>query len=265
MRHAVVVGVMVGVWASAGRAEAQASFERVWIDLSFGVAAPAEDAFSMDARSLYFEPADFGAQYSLPRGAGFDFGGGVLVTPMIGFGVSFTGTAHEHAANLSLRIPHPVSRNVFASDTAATDGVLEREEKRVNLQAMLVAAQTDRFRLRVFGGPTYFRVEQDAITYIRFDQVFVILPPANSITITGFDSERIEGTGWGLHAGADASVFFNRVVGVGGFARFSRGTVTLENTLATTVDPRRTVPSNLEDVDVRVGGIQVGVGLRLKF
>ncbi|HUS23241.1 MAG TPA: hypothetical protein VMZ66_14650 [Aeromicrobium sp.] len=51
--------------------------------------------------------------------------------------------------------------------------------------------------------------------------------------ITSYTTQRSEGTGWGFHGGADASVFFNRIVGVGGFAKFSRGSVDLENTLAT--------------------------------
>jgi hypothetical protein len=80
----------------------------------------------------------------------------------------------------------------------------------------------------------------------------------NAIEIAEFDHERIEGTGWGFHAGADASVFFNRIIGVGGFAKFSRGSVDIENTLATAV--------GLDDeVSVKAGGFQVGGGLRLKF
>jgi hypothetical protein len=110
----------------------------------------------------------------------------------------------------------------------------------------------------VFGGPTYFRLEQDAITNIRFNQVFRNQPPSNSIEITEFDFERVEANGWGFHAGADASVFFNGIIGVGGFAKFSRASVDLEDTLATAVG---------EDdvVSVKAGGFQVGGGLRLKF
>ena len=259
MRNVVTVGVVaLGILMSA-RAEAQPSFERGWIDVNFGVAVAAEKAFSMNATGeLYAEPADFGADYALPRGAAFDFGGGFMITPVFGVGVSFSGTAHEEVADLSARIPHPILANRYATDTALTDEVLQRIEGGVNLQAMLVAAQSDRFRFRVFGGPTYFRVQQDAVTDIRFNQVFLTFPPANAIEITEFDSERIEGTGWGFHAGADASVFFNRIVGVGGFAKFSRGSVDLENTLATAV--------GLDDVvSVKAGGFQVGGGLRLKF
>jgi hypothetical protein len=259
MRHAVVVmGLMVGI-LSAGRASAQTTFERGWIDVNFGMAVPAEDGFAMSATGeIFFEPADFGARYNLPLGAAFDFGGGVMITPVVGVGVSFTGTAHQDTAALTARIPHPIFANLYATDEAPTDEVLQRIEGGVNIHAMIVAAQTPRFRFRVFGGPTFFRVQQDAVTDIRYNQVFRILPPANVIEITEFDSDRIESTGWGFHAGADASFFFTRVVGVGGVVRFSRGNVDLEDTLASAV-------GDSEVVRVKAGGLQVGGGLRLKF
>lgn len=255
----VTVAAALVLSAASASAQTAPAFERGWIDVNFGVAMAAEDAFSMAATGeIFAEPATFTADYALPRGASFDFGGGFMITPIVGVGVSFSGTAHEDTALLGARIPHPVFANLYASDDAPTDAVLQRVEGGVNLQAMIVAVQSDRFRFRVFGGPTFFRVQQDAITDIRYDQVFLIVPRANAIDITEFDSERIEGTGWGFHGGADASVFFNRIIGVGGFAKFSRGSVDLENTLATAVGDDRVV-------NVKAGGFQVGGGLRLKF
>jgi hypothetical protein len=208
--------------------------------VNVGVAVAAEDAFSMRASGeIFSEQADFAADYSLPRGASFDFGGGVMITPIIGVGVSFSGTAHEDIALLSARIPHPRIFNVYATDDAPTDQVLQRIESGVNLQAMIVPVQSPHFRFRVFGGPTFFRVQQDAVTDIRYEQNYLLFLPVNTIEITEFDHERIEATGWGFHGGADASFFFNRVVGVGGFAKFSRGSVDLENTLATAIGDDR--------------------------
>jgi hypothetical protein len=255
---AVVGGVVLGLSMSA-RAEAQ-GFERAWVDVNVGMAKPAEDTFPMRATvEIFDEPASFGADYPLPRGASFDVGGGFLLMPRFGVGVSFSGTAHEEAANISARIPHPFWINIYASDNADTDEVLQRTEAGVNIQAMFVATQTDRLRLRFFGGPTYFRLRQDAVTDIRYTQTFSIIPASNAIEVTGFDAERVEGNGWGLHGGADVSFFFTRVLGVGGFAKYSAGEVEIENTLATAVDD----PD--DTTEVKTGGIQIGVGLRLKF
>ncbi|HEY8551640.1 MAG TPA: hypothetical protein VIL35_16895 [Vicinamibacterales bacterium] len=250
---AVLVAVL------AGRDVGAQSHERGWIDVNFGVAVAAEEEFTMSGTGVWFaEPADFAADYQLPRGASFDFGGGYMITPLIGVGVSFTGTAHEEVAGLRVRIPHPLYANAYGSDSATTEGRLRRIEGGVNIQAMLVPVQTERFRFRVFGGPTYFRVEQDAVSDIRFDQVYGIFNRANAVEITEYDTRTVEGTGWGFHAGADASIFFTRVVGIGGFARFSRGSVDLEDTLASAV-------GDDDVVGVKAGGFQVGGGLRLKF
>ena len=109
----------------------------------------------------------------------------------------------------------------------------------------------DRVRVRLFGGPTFFRVKADTIDDIRYNQVFLILLPVNSVDITTYNFSEAEGTGWGFHVGGDVSVFFSRVVGVGGFVRLSRGTVELEDFSGT--------------YDVKAGGFQTGGGLRLRF
>lgn len=231
------------------------SFERGWIDVNFGIAVAAANTFSTTLLSpLFSETRTATVTYRNPTGAEFDFGGGVMITPQVGVGISFTGTAHQDVAQLAISVPHPRIFNTLATDTAPTDGKLQRVEGGVNLQVVGVAPLSDRVRLRVFGGPTYFRVQQDMVNSIAYDQAYLVFLPVNSVTITTFDrADKVEGTGWGFHAGADVSMFFTRVVGIGGFARFSRATVALD-------DPLSGVP-----VDVKAGGFQAGGGLRLKF
>jgi hypothetical protein len=250
--------VLLGIALAEAPSFAQ-SFERGWIDVNFGVAIAAEDSFRMQGTDIRFaEQATFAIDYNLPTGAAFDFGGGFMITPVIGVGVSFSGTAHEEAADLSARIPHPIFANAHATGTAPTDEKLMRTEGGVNLQAMIVALQTDRLRVRFFGGPTYFRVKQDAVHTITYNQVFAFNNTTNNVTITSFDGGEIEENGWGFHGGGDVSVFFTRVIGVGGFARFSRGNIELENTIAMSAN-------DADTVEIKAGGFQVGGGLRLKF
>jgi hypothetical protein len=249
---------LVGISLAATPSFAQ-SFERGWVDVNFGVAIAAEDSFRMQGSDIRFgEEATFTIDYNQPRGAAFDFGGGFMITPVFGVGVSFTGTAHEEEADLSARIPHPIFANAHATGTAPTDEKLTRTEGGVNVQAMIVALQSDRLRVRFFGGPTYFRVTQDAVHTINYSQQFAFLTPTNNVTVTSFDGEELEENGWGFHAGGDVSVFFNRIIGVGGFGRFSRANIDLPNTMA--------ISSNDADtVEIKAGGFQVGGGLRLKF
>lgn len=249
------------VWGSmclcAASASAQSKFDRGWIDVNFGVAVAAEKTrATTETVTIAREPATFETTYSFPTGAAFDFGGGVMLTPFSGIGVSVSGTAHEDVASLRIRIPHPNFFNAFATDDNETESKLQRTEGTIHIQGMFVLPTgSDRVRVRAFGGPSYFRLKMDAVTDIRYNQFFQIFNTGNVVEITTFDSEEVEETGWGFHVGGDVSVFFTRVVGVGGFARFSRGTVTIDDDAILSNEP----------VDFKTGGFQAGGGLRLKF
>jgi hypothetical protein len=259
VRQRATIGGVLCALVLAVTADAQTRVERVWIDVDVGIAEPADDTFAMTASIVrHGELADVAAQYSLPHAAWFDVGGGVMLTPIVGLGLSVGGSAHEHAAEVTARIPHPFFANAFGSDHAETDHAMQRVEGSLHLHAMLVAAQTRHVRLRVFAGPTYFRLEQDAVTDINYNQFYFVRQPTNVVELTGYAYERIEGAGWGFHAGADASLFFTRIIGVGGFAKFSRGSIDLENTVAGALGQDG-------HVSVTAGGIHVGGGVRLKF
>lgn len=144
--------------------------------------------------------------------------------PFIGVGLSFQRTAHEEVPALTIRIPHPNFFNAHASDATLGDTVLTRAEGSAHIQAMIVATpNSERMRVRLFGGPTYFGVTQETVDDIRYNQVFQIFGRGNTVDITTYEFSEAEGTGWSFHGGADVAFFFNRIVGVGGFARFSRG------------------------------------------
>jgi hypothetical protein len=258
VRRWLAIAVALYGLAHAERAAAQRPFERIWIDVDAAVAsAPADVAVHAEILQPV-EAAEFEARYPVPRAAALNVGAGFMVTPRVGIGASVGATRHLHAAEISLRIPHPFFANTFASDNGETDYEMQRIERSLHLQAVFVAVNTPRVRVRAFAGPTMFRMRQDAVTEIIYNHFYFVRLPTNFVEITGYDLKQISGTGWGLHGGADAALFFTDVLGVGGFARFSRGTVDMENTLATALD--------LADrVSVKAGGVEIGAGVRLKF
>jgi hypothetical protein len=259
MRQLSLIAAAICALATATAAQAQTGFERIWLDANVGSATPAEESFEMLVSVAHTgEPAEFGAHQHLPRSLTFDFGGGVMITPVVGIGISMGGSAHEAQADLTARVPHPYFVNAFADAGGQTDIPMQRIERNLSVQAMLVAMQTRRFRLRAFGGPTWFRIRQDSVTDLTYNQFYFIHSRTNVAELTDYEFERIDGSGWGFHAGADASLFFTRVLGVGGFARYSLGSIDLENTVARGFGQR-------EMVAVTAGGVQVGGGLRLKF
>ena len=259
MRQLLLIAGAVCALAMAATAEAQTTVERIWIDVNAGSAWAADDSFAMTAAvDRAHEPAEFAAHYHVPQAASFDFGGGFMLTPIVGVGINVGGSAHEAQAELLVRLPHPHFLNAFASASAQTDIPMQRIERSLNLQVMLVALRTKHFCLRAFGGPSYFRIEQDSVTDIVYNQFYFVRSPANVAEVTEYELERIDGSGWGFHGGADGSVFFTRIIGVGGFARYGHGSIDLENTVARALG-QHTV------VGVKAGGVRVGGGLRLKF
>lgn len=231
------------------------TFERGWIDVNFGVALAAEKEFAIEVSGpLFRETRTFRMGYENPTGASFDFGGGVMITPEFGVGVSFAGTAHQSPVDLFVSVPHPFAFNANATDSEATDRQFQRAEGSVNIQLVGAAQLSDRVRARVFGGPTYFRVQQDLVSNVRYAQVFGVFTRVNEVEITSYEyDEKVEATGWGFHVGGDVSFFFNRVVGIGGFARYSQGRVDIEEPIVGDV------------IELKTGGFQAGGGLRLKF
>jgi hypothetical protein len=246
--------VAAGVLAVAGPAAAQgaSAWDKGWIDVNFGVAKAAEDSYtSVNVTTISGEAGAGAVAYGLPKGGSFDVGGGYMFHPRVGIGVSLAGTAHEDIAGLAISVPHPLYFNASAEAATVTDAGLTRAEGAWHIHAMVVALQTPRVRVRVFGGPSYIRAEQDAVSLINYHQSYSVFSPANSVAITSYRSNAVDGGGWGFHGGADLAVFFNRIVGVGTMVRVSRATVDLDDYGG--VESRK------------VGGVQFGGGLRLKF
>lgn len=229
-----------------------AAQERLWFDVNFGVAMPTDKDFSTaSTRTIFAEPADFSVDYSTPRGPSFDVGGGFMLTPMLGVGVSFSRSTHKDAPFLSARIPHPFLFNTYGSASAEGDTELERTEQAVHIQMMIVPFETDTQRLRVFFGPTYMQVKNQTVGDFAYRQTFTTVPPSNTITIPSYEINECECSGWGGHVGVDYSYFFTPNVGIGGILRYSR--------------------VNVEPVDysgafdLTAGGVAIGGGLRVKF
>jgi hypothetical protein len=226
---------------------------RYWLDLNLGVAVAAEDAYQAGFdTTLFGERARFDADYTFPRGASVDLGFGFMVTDVFGVGLSANGTAHKAPATISALIPHPRFFNAAASGSAETAVDIQRAESVVHLQGVVSVPMSDRLRLRLFGGPSYFRVKQDTVDDILYEQTAGIFTTANTVTVTGARINESEATAWGFHLGGDASYFFTRNFGLGAFARISRATVELEDLVDLVVERK-------------AGGFQAGGGLRIRF
>ena len=196
---------------------------------------------------FYTEQADFDAAYDAPSGLVIDLGGGARVWRQLAIGAAVTRFQVDGQAALDARLPHPffVRRH---RELAATITDLERVETAVHVQVSWLAPIEDRLTLAVFGGPTFFRVEQDVITGLDLRETF----PFDEAELGSAVRAGRDESAAGFNVGADVMYRLTRQVGVGAVARFSRGTVDVSTGAG-------------QQSDLRVGGFQLTGGLRWLF
>ena len=245
----------VALVTAASTVFAQGAPSRGWLDIDFVSVRPSQETQTFTYRTQVFdELASFASAYpDLPAAQGGNIGGGFNVHPRIGVGVHFVNVNYEMPIGLAVNVPHPLIFNRFATDADVTSSTLQRKDRSIDLLAVYTVPTPDAFRIRVFGGPTYFKVSQQMVSDIYFNQTFNLLG-GNIVDITRSDQQQVEGSAWGFNAGADLAYFFSRYIGVGGVVRFNQGTVEIEKE-----------PLTEQAAEWKAGHTIVGGGLRLRF
>lgn len=254
----IAVGFCLGlaVLAFPSPSVAQDAPSNGWIDVNFlGVKSQQDEQTATFTRTLFRETARVSAVYpeiegtgeAIEIGGGFRFGAG----RSMGVGVHFDAANIEQIAGLAATIPHPTLFGRSATGTGFS-GVLERQDRAIDIQAIYFAPTPAAWLVRIFGGPTYFNLKEERVSIVNYQQVFNAIG-ANIITITSPTVAEVDGSGWGFNIGGDVGFFFSRYVGVGGTVRFNRGTVTLDD------------PLSGVEADREAGHISFGGGLRLRF
>jgi hypothetical protein len=217
----------------------------VWVD--GGYQAGTEDFSNGGTFTQYLEEASFDSDYDVRPGPQFNVGGGVRVWRALHAGVAITRFTRTTPTRITGAIPHPF----FFSRPRSFEGdvtSLKREEIAVHVQARAVFAATPRIQVALFGGPSMFNVNQGVVGGVQYSESYPFDTAAfQSATTSTAKKSRV-----GFNAGGDVAYFFMKNLGVGGSVQFARAEVTLPAGDAT-------------DVTTNAGGIQAGVGIRLRF
>ena len=118
----------------------------------------------------------------------------------------------------------------------------------MHVQARGVFPVGSRVQVMVFGGPSFFQVKQGIITDYTVNESY----PYDEASFRAATTTAASVSNIGFNAGGDVAFFFTRQVGVGATVQFSGATVELPGVFGSTQE-------------VKVGGGQAGVGLRLRF
>ena len=221
--------------------------ERGFVIVGGGVQATAAD---LSDRILFESNAETGsldADYPGRTGVLVDVTAGMRVRRQVGIAVGVSRTARNGSAQVTAQIPHPFFDDQPRS-VSGEAGAISRTETAVHGQLYYDMRPRGPWRVRLFGGPSYFTVEQEVVTGVEADEIY----PFDTAEFRRAATARAKGSAVGFNAGLDLARMFNRRVGAGALVRYSRASVDLDAPEA------RSVSTN-------GGGMQATLGLRFLF
>lgn len=244
----VVFGVCAGV-AQDANAQGGTWADRGYVNIGFGVESGSSSITDTRNLVIYEEAATITSNTTWTSGSLVDAGFGLRVWRNLTVGIAYHQEENDTDSEITGSIPSPIFFN--RSRPLDHDIVLERKEKAAHLVIGWAVPLGAKFDILLFGGPSFFRLEQDAVSDVLIGERGA---PFNEVVVTPIKETRKKSL-TGFNAGADATyiVWSNDDVraGVGGFLRFTQasGDVRLLETEQST----------------DVGGVQFGFGIRLRF
>lgn len=227
-------------------ANAQTWTERFHVSFNGGGQTTANDFQDRFQFEQYLETGTTDVDYEGQGGVFFDGGVGVRLWKDFGAGVAYSRFSRDNPANTDSRVPHPFHDN-RPREVSGEARSLKRTDGALHLQAMYLVDLRGPMRLVLFGGPSFFRVEQEVVTLVRYAETY----PYDTASFSAADTRSLDHSAVGFNAGADVIWMFHRNVGAGGLLRFTRASLDLE------IDNR--------SVSLDAGGFQVGGGVRVTF
>jgi hypothetical protein len=250
-KSVVTLLIVCGVFAGTTRqvsAQGGTWADRGYINVGWGVESGSSAMTDSRTGTVYEETATVTSSSTFSSGSLFDLGVGVRVFRNFTAGVFYHQEQNDTEGRLTGSIPSPVVFNRPRTLDQAVPG-LERKEKAVHLQIGWVVPINEKFDVLVYGGPSFFRLEQDVVSNVSFGE-----GNNNAVVATpSITTRKKSETGYNVGADATYIVWQNDSVriGAGGFVRFTQASTDVD--MLSTPQP------------TDVGGVQFGFGARLRF
>ena len=227
--------------AAAAPAQAQMTWtDKGFFNVNVGVQTGSQDLTVNTPFEIYGEAGAVGSALDIKSGGFFDFSAGYKVWRNLAVGIGYTGTDAKSDAAISASVPDPGFFDVPRSVTATASDV-KHQEQQIHFTGTWMVPVTDKMDVAVSFGPTYFLITQEVPNSVE------VTEPAASIASVGKAS--LDESTLGFHLGVDVTYMVNNRFGVGGLARYTRGSIDVENA----------------SDKLKAGGFQIGGGLRVRF
>lgn len=240
MTKTTFFAVMAAGIALAGSSTAQAQTQdstKGFVDVNVAAQTQSRAIATSTSFPLYGETAAINAAQSVDSGGLFDISGGYKILPAFGVGLGITTFSTSGSGSVIASIPNP---NVFNKPVTVTTTVnnLKHSESGTHLLLVYFLPLPRNFEAALSGGPSFFRVSQDVLT--------ATVPAGTQDASVKTEKEKASATG--VNAALNLNYLFRPNYGVGVFLRYAGATADLDSA-----------------GDVKVGGLQLGGGLRLRF
>lgn len=198
----------------------------------------------------YFEQGSFTFDRTVPKAPFYDAGVAVRVWRALHAGAAVSIFADTGPGVLTARVPHPLYFNQLRTVTGDIPGV-ERREVGQHMSAGWAIPAAGGLDFIMFGGPSIFTTEQIFVTtlMLALDKEAY---PFDTLAFPGVVTEKKRDHVIGYNAGVDMTWRFAEKVGAGLLVRYSKGT-------------KDFTPTGGAPVEIEVGGLHAGGGLRLIF
>lgn len=254
MRRFVSTFLMAGLIGSAATdvAAQTAQWEdRVYLNIGFGIESAKSTLNDSRPLTIYEEAGSASSSSTFTSGSLFDVGIGFRVWKNLSVGAGYHQEQNTADIAVTGSAPHPIFFNTPRSFSATAGGDQFRKERATHLQVGWMVPFGTKLDVLLFGGPSWFRLEQPVVSDVTVAEVG---PPYTEVLVNPTVTVRKKSM-VGYNVGADVSymIWKNDSVRVGGgvFIRYAGASTTvllLQSEQAT-----------------KAGGLQIGFGGRLRF
>lgn len=243
-----LVAICMVTIAGVSNAQAQVKWEdRGYGAISVGVQAPSRDFTETQAPPIYGERAILTVPHTVGAGPFIDAAAGWRVWHNVAIGVGYSYFSQADSSTLTAQIPNPLFGGSFRTTTAATGG-LSHSESAVHLQLFWNLPQSEKFEAAIVVGPSFYTIKQDFIAAITAQEGSV---PFTTVGISSVAQTTLKKRATGFTAGVDGTYLLTKRYGLGALIRYSGASADY--------------PLDTGPLKVKAAGIQLGIGLRVRF
>lgn len=250
MRFLTSTFVCAAVLASAGTAAAQGwnwgDSDHGFVSLN-GIYQPTAVTFSSASPlDVNRETGTVRTDHRIAPGPALDVTAGGRVYKSFGIGYAVTYAQQTETGSITADVPHPFYFNQFRVVTGQNG--LKSQNIGLHLSAMYFVPASSSVQVVVFGGPSFFITHQEMVSAIDVSDSY----PFDTAQFVSATVVREDASHLGYNAGVDVAKFFTKSVGIGGLVRYTRA--------------KLDIPApNGGTASENAGGVQAGVGVRLRF